>query len=83
MQPAYATSAAACPGPRTRSPWTANAAFGNAGNLELRTDSDAAMPQTVMDIARARQWLGWTPAHDLDAGLRAMAAAQSGEGEAR
>lgn len=48
---------------------TANEVFGNAGNIRYDTDSDAAMPQTVMALDRAAEALGWRPAYDLKAGL--------------
>lgn len=48
---------------------TANAVFGNAGNIRYDTDSDAPMPETVMALDRAAAELGWRPAFDLRSGL--------------
>lgn len=48
---------------------TANAVFGNAGNIRYDTDSEAPMPQTVMALDRAAEALDWRPAFDLRAGL--------------
>lgn len=46
-----------------------NEVFDNTGNLRLETDSDAAMPQTVMALDHVRADLGWVPGYDLRAGL--------------
>lgn len=48
---------------------TINEVFGNAGNLELNTDSDAPMPETYMALERAATDLNWRPAYELRAGL--------------
>lgn len=48
---------------------TANAVFGNAGNIRYDTDSDAPMPQTAMALDLAAETLGWQPGYDLKSGL--------------
>lgn len=48
---------------------TANAVFGNVGNLDDRTDSDAPMAHAIMDISAASAALGWRPVHNLCHGM--------------
>lgn len=48
---------------------TINEVFGNAGNLDLQTDSDTPMPETYMALDAAAEALDWRPAYDLRAGL--------------
>ncbi|HKL44976.1 MAG TPA: NAD(P)-dependent oxidoreductase [Roseovarius sp.] len=63
---------------------TANAVFGNAGNLIDKTDSDAPMPHRVMSLDRAARDLGWSPRYDLWRGMEEMQAralAETGKGE--
>jgi len=49
-----------------------NEVFDNVGNLRLETDSDAALPQSVMALERAAAILGWGPSYDLRTGLADM-----------
>lgn len=56
---------------------TANAVFGNAGNIRYDTDSDAPMPETMMALDRAAAELGWQPAFDLRSGLVEMLESQN------
>lgn len=51
---------------------TVNAVWDNTGNLRDESTARDPLPALAMDIARARTELGWQPAHDLTAGLRAM-----------
>ncbi|ABL71623.1 NAD-dependent epimerase/dehydratase family protein [Paracoccus denitrificans] len=48
---------------------TANAVFGNDGNLDDSATTPGQAHQAVMDLAQANRILGWQPAHDLQAGL--------------
>jgi nucleoside-diphosphate-sugar epimerase len=48
---------------------TANAVFGNDGNLDDSAATPGPAHQAVMDIGLARQALGWAPKFDLASGM--------------
>lgn len=53
---------------------TANEVFENAGNLDRSDAHEAEAVQSVMDLTRAAQLLGWSPAYDLRRGLEDLKA---------
>jgi len=48
---------------------TVNRVFGNADNLDRNGATSVPAPATYLNIARAREELGWRPSHSLEQGL--------------